>query len=131
GFLFAGIFGQIFSFYLVYTFTFSALFFVFSFFYFVSFVLLFFSLKKTNVPDTKFRNVFTSILTLIRHTTLYKLYTTAFFLLLTIMLFYGGFEMYLLHNSIDLPFSIQTFRMIGLFGIVPAFFANRLVERFN
>ncbi len=131
GFLFAGIFGQIFSFYLVYTFTFSALFFAFSFLYFASFVLLFLSLKKTRVPDKKLRKGVTSILTLIRHTPLYKLYMTTFFLLLTIMLFYGGFEMYLLQNSIHLPFSIQTFRIIGLIGIMPAFFANRLVERFN
>ncbi|MRG87031.1 MFS transporter [Salinibacillus xinjiangensis] len=131
GFLFAGIFGQMLSAALVFSFSFHSLFYAFSGFYFIFFILLIVTLeysKKTNIITTK---LLRHIVTLIRFTPLQKLYITAFFLLFTVMLFYGGFEILLAKENQSFPFSHQTFRLIGLIGIVPAFFASQLESRFG
>ncbi|MBB6454730.1 MFS family permease [Salirhabdus euzebyi] len=131
GFLFAGIFGQIIAAYFVFSHSFQTLFYAFSGFYFICFVLLYLTLAKEEKTTTASTNLLRYIVTLIRYSPLQKLYITAFFLLFTVMLFYGGFELYLVKNGESFPFSLQVFRIIGLIGIVPAFFASRLEAKYG
>jgi MFS transporter, YNFM family, putative membrane transport protein len=131
GFLFAGIFGQILSAYFVFSYSFQTLFYAFSCFYFICFVLLFFALVTNREEGSSSNKQLTSIVSLIRHPPLLKLYITAFFLLFAVMLFYSGFELYLLKSKVEFPLSLQGFRIAGLIGILPAFFANQLVNRFD
>ncbi|WP_102028002.1 MFS transporter [Salirhabdus sp. Marseille-P4669] len=130
GFLFAGVFGQILSAYFVYSFSLQTLFYAFSTFYFISFALLFLTLMKDKTNHSTKKSL-TTIVTLIRHPSLKKLYITAFFLLFTVMAFYGSLELFLLKDTLNFPISLQTFRLISLIGIIPAFFANALVEKFQ
>ncbi|GAA0491471.1 MFS transporter [Salinibacillus aidingensis] len=131
GFLFAGIFGQILSAFFVFSFSFHTLFYAFSGIYFTCFILLLITLKYSKKRKSGRNHLLLHIVTLIRHQTLRKLYFTTFFLLFTVMLFYGGFEIFLATGNETFPFSLQTFRFIGLIGIIPAFFASRLEVRFG
>lgn len=126
GFLFAGIFGQMISAYLAFQYTFHAVFYGFSLFYFICFLYLWITLKKGHKPRVEQHNLLTHILTLIRYSPLQKLYGISFFLLFTVMLFYGGFEVYMIHSEGEMSLSLQMFRFIGLIGITPAFFARPL-----
>jgi MFS transporter, YNFM family, putative membrane transport protein len=130
GFLFAGIFGQIVSFHYVFTYSFSTLFYAFCLLYFICYVLLFLTLKYTKISTTSKKSL-TFILTFYRHLSLKKLYITTFFLLLTVMYFYGSLEVYLLTENKHFSMSLQTFRTIGLIGIIPAVFANFFVGHFG
>jgi len=131
GFLFAGIFGQMVSAAIADAFAYPAVFFSFGLFYFLCLVGMKVGLV-TSRPKT-FTKLFSlsPILSFFRHRPLQKLYGIAFFLLFTVMLFYGSFEVFMYRGSLDFPFSLQTFRMIGLAGIIPAFFAGRLKATFG
>ncbi|WP_170287651.1 MFS transporter [Aquibacillus halophilus] len=132
GFLFAGVFGQITSVFFTNLFTYQAVFVAFFFFYLSSLIGLFLTLQ-TSSSKKVFRqnNLFSTILSCFRHQSLRKLYSITFFLLLTIMLFYGSFEIFIFTEWRDFPFSLQLFRTISLIGIIPAFFASYLIKRFG
>ncbi|KGX83904.1 MFS transporter [Pontibacillus marinus] len=131
GFLFAGIFGQMVSAAIADLFAYPAVFFSFGLFYFLCLVGMKTGLVKSK-PKT-YTKLFSlsPILSFFRHRPLQKLYGIAFFLLFTVMLFYGSFELFMYRDELDFPFSLQTFRMIGLIGIIPAFFAGRLKSAFG
>lgn len=131
GFLFAGIFGQIISAFFAKTFSFHAIFFVFFLLYISCFLLLLITLKPTSKKPLRLKSLYITILSCFRDKQLRKLYTIAFFLLFPIMLFYGGFEIYLYNSWPHFPFSLQIFRLLSLVGIVPSFFAGFLVSRFH
>ncbi|MCP8615537.1 MFS transporter [Salirhabdus salicampi] len=131
GFLFAGIFGQIISAYFAFQYTFSSVFYMFAIFYVICLISLFLTLQHSDKKTQPNARLLKHIVTLIRFSPLQKLYITAFFLLFTIMLFYSGLELYLVLHEQLFSYTLQTFRMVSLVGIVPAFFARQLVDRYG
>ncbi|KGP72143.1 MFS transporter [Pontibacillus yanchengensis] len=132
GFLFAGIFGQILSVALTDVGdSYKAVFFGFSFIYFLCFLAMSISLYTSTKKKKKIVFALSPILSFFQCRPLQKLYAIAFFLLMAVMLFYGSFELYMYEVSMSIPFSLQTFRFIGLAGIIPAFFAGPLQKRFG
>ncbi|WP_226038062.1 MFS transporter [Aquibacillus saliphilus] len=132
GFLFAGVFGQIISAFFADLFSYQAVFIAFFCFYLSCFIGLFLTLESSSSKQTyRLNNLFSTILSCFKHQSLQKLYAITFFLLLTIMLFYGSFEIFLFTEWRDFPFSLQLFRTISLIGIIPAFFASPLIKRFG
>ncbi|WP_407271658.1 MFS transporter [Radiobacillus sp. PE A8.2] len=131
GFLFAGVFGQIVSVFFASLYSYQAVFIAFGCSYLLCFILLSWTLQPTVNHSSLNNQWLSTILSCFRHQTLRKLYTIAVFLLFTVMLFYGSFEIYIYEAWRTFPFSVQAFRIISLLGIVPAFFASRLIERFG
>ncbi|QST00758.1 MFS transporter [Pontibacillus sp. ALD_SL1] len=131
GFLFAGIFGQMIAVELASYGSYHTVFFGFCILYVIC--LLF--LKQFLVPSKPktFQTLFSlsPILSFFQFRPLQKLYGITFFLLFTVMLFYGSFEWLIARGEIDIPFSLQGFRVIGLIGIGPAFFAGPLQQRYG
>lgn len=131
GFLFAGIFGQMVSAAIADWFAYPAVFFLFGFFYFSSLLGINYTLVRSSPKSYTKLFSLSPILSFFRLRSLQKLYGITFFLLFTVMLFYGSFELFIDQDTVDIPFSLQTFRMIGLVGIIPAFFAGRLQSVFG
>ncbi|MDL4842859.1 MFS transporter [Aquibacillus rhizosphaerae] len=132
GFLFAGVFGQMVSAFFADLFSYHAVFIVFFCFYLTCFIGLFQTLQFSSTQQSyRLKDLSATILSCFKNQVLQKLYVIAFFLLLTIMLFYGSFEIYLYNNWVDFPFSLQLFRMISLIGIIPAFFASSVMKWFG
>ncbi|MCT2535602.1 MFS transporter [Aquibacillus koreensis] len=132
GFLFAGVFGQMISAFFSNLFTYNGMFAAFFFFYLSCFIGLFITLQPSKTKQSyPLRELFYTILSCFKNQSLQKLYSITFFLLLTIMLFYGSFEIYLFNQWTDFPFSLQLFRLISLIGIIPAFFASSLIAHFS
>lgn len=131
GFLFAGIFGQVLSAFLAFRFSFEAVFYGFSLFYFICFLSLQAALTNVRKQTVRERKILTPILTCIRFPPLQKLYAISFFLLFTVLLFYGGIEMYVIQSDHHFSLSLQTFRLTGLLGMIPAFFTHVLQKKFG
>ncbi|GGM42192.1 MFS transporter [Paraliobacillus quinghaiensis] len=132
GFLFAGVFGQMTSAYFTALFSYQFVFVAFFCFYFSCFIGLFFTLRSSASEKNKqVKKILPMILSCVRDYTLQKIYSITFFLLLTIMLFYGSFEIYLYEEWPDFPYSIQLLRLISLIGILPAFLSSILIKRFG
>ncbi|KGP90806.1 hypothetical protein N780_03660 [Pontibacillus chungwhensis BH030062] len=131
GFLFAGIFGQMIAVELASYGSYRTVFFGFCMLYVICLLLLkqFLVSSKPKTFQTLFS--LSPILSFFQFRPLQKLYGITFFLLFTVMLFYGSFEWLIARGEIDIPFSLQGFRVIGLIGIVPAFFAGPLQQRFG
>ncbi|GGD17630.1 MFS transporter [Pontibacillus salipaludis] len=131
GFLFAGIFGQMIAVELASYGTYRTVFFGFCLLYSICFLLLkqFLVSSKPKTFQTLFS--LSPILSFFQFRPLQKLYGITFFLLFTVMLFYGSFEWLIARGEINIPFSLQGFRVIGLIGILPAFFAGPLQQRFG
>ncbi|MCD5325004.1 MULTISPECIES: MFS transporter [Pontibacillus] len=131
GFLIAGIFGQMIAVELARFGSYRSVFFGF----FILYGICFLFMKQSLVPSKPkpFQTLFSlsPILSFFQFRPLQKLYGIAFFLLFTVMMFYGSFEWMIARGEIDIPFSLQSFRMIGLVGIIPAFFAGPLQQRFG
>ncbi|KGX92784.1 hypothetical protein N781_15030 [Pontibacillus halophilus JSM 076056 = DSM 19796] len=131
GFLFAGIFGQMYADAVFTWFNFSAIFYGCSLCYLLCWIGLASSLAKPRDASVTKPVPIRSIVSFFRFSPLQKLYVTAFFLLLTVIAFYGSLELYLSTHPSFLPYSLQTFRLIGLLGIIPSFFAGPLVEKWG
>lgn len=132
GFLFAGVFGQMISAYFTALVSYHFVFVAFFGFYFSCFIGLFFTLRSSGPEKNKqTKKILPMILSCVRDHTLQKIYGITFFLLLTIMLFYGSFEIYLYETWRDFPYSIQLLRFISLIGIFPAFLSSILIKRFG
>lgn len=131
GFLIAGIFGQMIAVELARFGSYRSVFFGF----FILYGICFLFMKQSLVPSKPkpFQTLFSlsPILSFFQFRPLQKLYGIAFFLLFTVMMFYGSFEWMIARGEIDIPLSLQSFRMIGLVGILPAFFAGPLQQRFG
>lgn len=132
GFLFAGVFGQMAAAFFAEQGSYSFVFVVFFFFYLFCFIGLFFTLKPSEPKLLQGRGkIHPMIRACFKHRHLAKLYGIAFFLLLTLMLFYGSFEIYVYQSVEDFPYSIQFLRLISLIGIIPAFFSSQLMNKFG
>ncbi|CQR46543.1 bicyclomycin/multidrug efflux system [Paraliobacillus sp. PM-2] len=132
GFLFAGVFGQLLSVFLSQSYSYSGVFFAFFLFYLSCFIGLSLTLESNRFIKKKLtKNFFPILMACCRDFTLQKLYSITFFLLLTIILFYGSFEIYLYHEWSDFPYSLQLLRSISLIGILPAFFSSFFLNRFG
>ncbi|MYL32305.1 MFS transporter [Pontibacillus yanchengensis] len=130
GFLFAGIFGQILSVALTDVGdSYKTVFFGFSLIYFLCFLAMSITLYTSTMKKKKIVFSLSPILSFFQCRPLQKLYAISFFLLMAVMLFYGSFELFMYEASMNLPFSLQTFRFIGLIGIIPAFFAGTLQKQ--
>lgn len=129
GFLFAGVFGQILSDLIAGASSYHAVYFTF----FGIYALCWTGMLITLVPSKpkSFERLFSlsPILSFFRSQPLQKLYGITFFLLFTVMLFYGSFELYIYEGAFNLPISLQTFRVIGVIGIIPAFFVGTMQSR--
>lgn len=132
GFLFAGVFGQMISAFFADWISYPFVFVAFFCFYLSCFIGLFFTLK-TSITGSREQDsrIFPMIFSCICNRQLQKVYGITFFLLLTIMLFYGSFEMYVFTTWKEFTYSIQLLRLISLIGIVPAFFSSKLMNRFG
>lgn len=132
GFLFAGVFGQMIAAFLADWGSYSLVFGAFFCFYLLCFTGLFFTLKPSDPKLLQERGkIYPMIKACLKHRHLAKLYAIAFFLLLTLMLFYGSFEIYVYDSVGDFPYSIQFLRLISLIGIFPSFFSSQLINRFG
>lgn len=132
GFLFAGVFGQMIAVFINELSSYHFVFVVFFYFYLSCFIGLFFTLERSSPPkkdDTK--TILPIILACFRDHTLQKVYSITFFLLFTIMIFYGSFEIYLYNDLRDFPYSSQLLRLISLIGISPAFFSGFSVKKWG
>lgn len=132
GFLFAGIFGQMIAVYLTGAGdSYQTVYVGFFFFYLLCLCSMAVTLIQSNKPIKKTRISISPILSFFRFPPLLKLYGISFFLLMAVMMFYGSFEVYMTTDHISFPFSLQTFRLIGLIGILPAFFAGPLQQLYG
>lgn len=88
------------------------------------------ALRPPDIADRRKASIsLTTILSFFKQSSLQKLYVISFFLLFTIMLFYSSFEWYIEENPQELPLTLQQFRMLGLIGVIPAFFVSRIQKR--
>ncbi|WP_112180681.1 MFS transporter [Paraliobacillus zengyii] len=132
GFLFAGVFGQMTAVFFTELSSYHVVFIAFFCFYFSCFIGLFLTLKQSNTVQTdNTKKIQPIILACFRDHTLKKVYRITFFLLFTIMLFYGSFEIHLYNDSHKFPFSAQILRFISLIGISPAFFSSFFVKKWG
>ncbi|WP_117169877.1 MFS transporter [Paraliobacillus sediminis] len=132
GFLFAGVFGQMTAVFFTELSSYHFIFTAFFYFYLSCLIGLFLTLEPSSPSrrdDTK--KILPIILVCFRDHTLQKVYTITFFLLFTIMLFYGSFEIYLYNGLRDFPYSSQLLRLISLIGILPAFFSGFFVKKWS
>ncbi|MFD1017791.1 MFS transporter [Thalassobacillus hwangdonensis] len=130
GFLFAGILGQLIAAYFGLTYAYQTVFLVFCLLYGLCALLFLFSLRPTDKVDEKQRVLsLSTILSFFVHRSLQKLYVITFFLLFTIMFFYSSFEWFAARADTSLMFTLQQFRLIGLVGIIPAFFVRTLQKQ--
>ncbi|SEB09930.1 Predicted arabinose efflux permease, MFS family [Thalassobacillus cyri] len=130
GFLFAGIFGQLVSGYFGSSYSYQMVFVVFSFCYLSCAVLMAAALRPPDMVDRRKAAIsLITILSFFKQSSLQKLYLISFFLLFTIMLFYSSFEWFIEKNPEGLPLTLQQFRMLGLIGVIPAFFVSRIQKR--
>lgn len=132
GFLFAGVFGQMISVFFTELSSYHVVFVAFFYFYLSCFIGLFLTLESSILPKiNNTKKILPIVLACFRDHTLQKIYTITFFLLFTIMLFYGSFEIYLYNNFRDFPYSSQLLRFISLIGISPAFFSGFFVKKWG
>ncbi|MFG6120434.1 MFS transporter [Thalassobacillus sp. B23F22_16] len=132
GFLFAGIFGQLVSGYFGSSYGYPMVFVVFAISYFCCALFMVAALRPADAVDRRYASIsLTTILSFFKQSSLRKLYLISFFLLFTIMLFYSSFEWYMEKSPEQLPLTLQQFRMLGLIGVLPAFFVSRMQKHLH
>lgn len=132
GFLFAGVFGQMTAVFFTELSSYHAVFIAFFCFYLSCFIGLFLTLEPSSpLKKDNTKKILPIISACFLDHTLQKIYTITFFLLFTIMLFYGSFEIYLYNDLRDFLYSSQLLRLISLIGISPAFFSGFFVKKWG